>query len=590
MSSNSALGPDPQHLYTYRELPIGATAVGLPPQKRKTGLWRYMRPTIIERTPPCQAACPAGNWIQRFVGAVAAGRDEEAYQALKLENPFPGVCGRVCYHPCEEACNRVEVDGATSIHAVERHLAERFAKRSQTPPAAAKEKNRRVGVVGSGPAGLAGAYFLRLMGYWVTVFEATEALGGTPRLGIPPYRLPREVLDREINDVLALGVEAKTGLRVGRDVSFEHLAAEFEALLLATGAHGAKALGLPGEDLPGVHRGLDFLARFNLRGEAAPGRDILVVGGGNAAIDVVRTLLRLGRRPRLIYRRTRQQMPAHDEEIEEALAEGARMEFLLSPTGIRRLEGGRLGLKCAGMELQGLDRSGRPEAVLVPGQEEFFEADQIILAIGETPDLSYLPLELNPAQGFIPAAEWGQTQLPHVFAAGDAFQAPWSVAQAIGSAKRAAIALDRHLSGEDPARLAAAGNLAQTMRAHLGLADKAEAAGREVVRLSDLNRAYILKTPALKPGKLTPDKRRGNFEEVVQGLDGEAARSEAGRCLSCGVCRLCGRCYLFCPDAAVRLDAEKGRYVIDYDYCKGCGICGLECPVAAIDMESEGEA
>jgi len=582
------VGPDARKLYTYQELPIGATAVGMPPEKRRTGLWRYIRPRLETRLPPCQEACPAGNWIQRFVGLAGAGELEAAVSALWLENPFPGLCGRVCYHPCQESCNRAELDGATSIQAVERHLADRFLGEDLRPPVMRERTGRRVAVVGSGPAGLAGAFFLTVLGHRVTVFEAREELGGVPRLGIPAYRLPREILDREIERVLALGVEVRTGVRIGRDLGLSELLDQYEALLLATGAWASPPLGLPGEDLEGVSRGLDFLTGLNL-GETPDLRGrVLVVGGGNTAIDVVRTLLRLGAGPRLLYRRTREEMPAHDQEIEEAEEEGAALEFLLAPKAIHKGPGGGLVLSCDRMKIQGTDDQGRARAVPVAGEGLGIEADRIILATGEVPDLSFMDGKLETEGVCLAADDWGRTSEPRVFAAGDLGGRPWTVSRAIGSAKRAAIALDRFLAGENPAELIKEGRLARTMRAHLGLAREAEGDREGGVSLTELNLAYSSPSPPARPRRLAPAERKGNFQEVDRGLPPAEAEAEAARCLSCGVCRECGNCYLFCPDGAVQREPGGGGYAIDYDYCKGCGICAAECPVAAITMEAEG--
>jgi len=587
MARSKALGPDPQESYSYLELPIGATAVGLPAQGRRTGLWRYLRPRLQAKIPPCQEACPLGNWIQRFVAAAAAGDLAEAWRALRLENPFPGVCGRVCYHPCQEACNRRELDQATSIRAIERRLADHHFDQPFRPPLVREKRSARVAVVGAGPAGLAGAYFLALLGYQSTVFEAGREPGGIPQAAIPAYRLPRRVLNKEIEDILALGVELRTGCRIGRDLAFADLLADYEAVLLASGAHLSPALGLPGEDSPGVCQGLDFLQGRHFNEPVELGQRILVIGGGNAAIDVSRTLIRLGRSPAILYRRTRSEMPAHPGEIEDALAEGVEIHYLLSPTAIRESGSGGLSLECARMKLEGRDASGRPRAVPRHGQRASFEADQIILATGERPDLAYLPPEIERAGDRVRVNDWGQTSLAKVFAGGDVLDQPWTVAQAVGSAKRAAIALDLFLRGEDLASLA--GGPPRTMREHLGLDEDRPSGSRVVAALEDLNLNYCPTRPGREPKRLAPAERRRDFSEVDLGLDQSAALEEAGRCLSCGVCRMCGNCYLFCPDGAVRLVPETGRYAIDYDYCKGCGICQSECPVAAISMETEGE-
>ncbi len=591
MARLPALGPDSRHLYTYLELPVGATAIGMPDERRQTGLWRYHRPRMEEAAPPCEGACPVGNWITRYMGAVGSGEMESAFEALALENPFPGLCGRVCYHPCEEACNRGDLDGSTSIRAVERHLADSSSGQRAEARWRRALQGKTVAVVGAGPAGLSGAYFLAMLGYSVTVVEAAEVLGGIPRFGIPDYRLPKAVWHQEIARVLDLGIETRIGVKVGRDLAFRELLDGFDAVLLATGAHRPKILDLPGEDLPGVHEGLGFLTRYNLQGHVEPGERTLIVGGGNVAVDVTRTMMRLGRKATLLYRRTRGQMPAHAEEIEDALRENACMEFLVSPRAIRRSPGGNLVMVCSRMELRGEDDSGRARAYPIEGSEVSFEADQIVLAVGQAPDLSYLPEPMVSKAGFPENTAWGQTSVPKVFVAGDAAGYPWSVAQAIGSAKRAAIAMDHFLQGRDPVKLAAGAKLAGTMRVHLGWEpSETTAANRaRVARVEDLNPAYCPPDPRRQTVKAALRERVKSFVEVDQGLEPSDVRSEAQRCLSCGVCKKCGNCYLFCPDGAIQWDSKTDRYVIDYHYCKGCGICRSECPAAVILMVSDEE-
>lgn len=586
MSVPKALGPDTQKLYTYIELPIGATAIGLPPG-RKTGLWRYMRPTFEEKIPPCQEACPLGNWVQRFVIGVSQGNLAEAWWALRLENPFPGVCGRVCYHPCEEACNRKELDGVTSVQAIERYLADHFFDKYIKPPILREKQAKKTAVVGSGPAGLACAYFLALMGYEVTVFEALNELGGVPQIGIPAYRLPRNILNKEIQDVFSLGIEVRSGCKVGKDIEFSELL-EYDAVFLATGAHRESSLNIPGEEYKGVYRGLEFLSRFNKKESIDLGKKILVIGGGNVAIDVVRTLLRLDSQPILLYRRTRMEMPAFSEEVDEALEEGAQMQYLLSPTTILKSEKKGLFVECARMKIEGSDPDGRACVVPLEGENASFQADQIILATGEVPNLSYLPENFQLTNGLLWVNEWGQTNLENVFAGGDIIDQPWTVSEAIGSAKRAAIAMDHYLRGNDLREIAKKRSLARTMREHLGLDGNAISSDRKVATIQDLNLVYSSPSSRRTITKLPPSYRVGNFKEISSGLNSEEAREEAERCLSCGVCCMCGNCYLFCPDGAVQLDSKNGRYAIDYEYCKGCGICQNECPAGAIAIKPEG--
>ena len=587
MNKPKALGPDIQNLYTYTELPIGATSIGLPPG-RKTGLWRYMKPVLEEKIPPCQDACPLGNWIQRFVERLSQEQLDEAWWALKLENPFPGLCGRVCYHPCESACNRIEFDGSTSIQAIERYLADHFFHAPFTTPMKRETQGKRTAVVGSGPAGLACAYFLAMMGYEVTLFEARNELGGVPQSGIPAYRLPRDILNKEIDDILSLGIDVRKRCRVGVDISFSQLL-DYDAVFLATGAHREPPLGIQGEEYEGVYTGLEFLNRFNSREPIELGEKILVIGGGNVAVDVARTLVRMNRNPLILYRRTRTEMPAFSEEIEEAIEEGTEVQYLVSPTAIQRSRSNGFNVECAKMKKGEPGEDGRARVTPIEGESITFQADQIILATGEAPDLSYLGQDIEMTDGLIRVNEWGQTNHDKVFAGGDIIDQPWTVSEAIGSAKRAAIAIDNFLKGEDLKELAKKGALAHTMREHLGIYGEVPYGKGKMATIQDLNLAYCSPLTKRKGTKLSLDDRAGNFDEVNQGMVYDEALQEAERCLSCGVCKMCGNCYLFCPDAAVALDSENERYVINYEYCKGCGICHTECPVGAIAIRSEGE-
>lgn len=586
MSKRRAVGPDNQELFTYMELPVGATAIGMPPEKRQTGLWRYMKPLFEERMPPCENSCPLGNWIQRFITELRSENMQEAWRILKLENPFPGICGRVCYHPCEGSCNRIELEGAINIHSIERYLADHFFKETSPTPIRKEKLEKKIAVVGSGPAGLTCAYYLASFGYDVIVFEAENQMGGIPQIGIPEYRLPRKILNKEIKDILSLGIEVRLNCRIGQDIEFAELL-EYDAVFLATGAHRGRSLDILGEELEGVYQGLEYLKKFNIGLPFDLGDKVIVIGGGNTAIDVVRTVLRLGRQAGILYRRTRNEMPAYKDEIDDALEEGTHIQHLLSPLSICRNDEGGLTLECIKMKMEGLDKDGRMRPVPIKGETLSFDADNIILATGEVPDISYLSRDFSLEKFRIPVNEWGQTMNEKVFAGGDIIAQPWTIADAIGSAKRAAIAIDVFLcEGSIPKDKK---DLPQTMREHLRLVEPRPDGRRQIAASEDMNFAYEQFSPGSKQGKLSLKERNQSFGEVHEALAFDDALEEAKRCLSCGVCRMCGNCYLFCPDGAVYLDEEKGRYIIDYDYCKGCGICHNECPVATLDLVAQGE-
>ncbi len=585
------IGPDVQKRYTYHELPIGDTGIGLPAERRKTGLWRYLKPVFEYKIPPCQDACPLGNWIQKFVLELSEGNLNEALWALMLENPFPSVCGRVCHHPCERFCNRKELDGAISIQAIERYLGDLFLEKQVEARLLRKKQGKRVAIIGSGPAGLACAYFLTLLGYDITIFEASNELGGTPQIGIPAYRLPREVLNREIQNILSLGVNVRLGCKVGKDIEFSELL-KFDAVFIASGAQREPLLNVPDEKLKGVYRSIDFLNRVRLRKSIHLSKKVLVIGGGNVAIDVACTSLRMGvKNVSLVCLEKRDEMPAWDYEIEDALEEGVN---IINEYGVKRFlqKEGRLN----GVEFKRciavFDEQGSFNPQFDESDRMTMKADTVIVAIGRHADLNFVEgksisvsrkrlIEVDPITF--------ETSIKGVFAGGDVIDQPWNISTAISSAKKAAVAMDHYLMGRNLREVATQGSLALTMREHLGIDEEATRNGAKVANFEDLNLAYVVFSPKHIPKRLHPVERIRNFKEITLGIDLFEATKEAERCLSCGVCRMCGNCYLFCPDGTIQLDPEKNRYVIDYDYCKGCGVCENECRTGAITIKTEGE-
>ena len=526
----------------------------------RTGSWRYQRPLYRHGLPPCNSACPAGEEVQAYVQLIAQGQYPEALARIRRDNPLPGVCGRVCYHPCETACNRAAFDEAIAIQALERFASE------QPPPLERPAERRResVAIVGAGPAGLSCAYHLARQGYPVTVFDALPQPGGMLRIGIPPYRLPRSVLDREIEAIASLGVAFRTGIRVGSDVGLEELRERFDAVFLATGAHRSRRLSIPGEDAEGVVSGIALLADLAAGRLRRMPRRVVVIGGGNTAIDVARSARRLGASPIIVYRRSASEMPAIREEVEEAAKEGVRFEFLAAPLRVL-VEGRRaVGLECVHMQLGEPDESGRPRPLPVAGASFCLEADLIVRAIGEDPDLDFLPDPLRQ-QGQIGVDEVGATAIRGIFAGGDAATGRGRVADAIGSGKRAALSIHRYLSGTDDAS-------EQPL---------------PVVRVDDLNLDYFQPASRIALPRLRMKEALQGFAEVNLGLDAMQAVTEAARCFSCGVCTYCDNCWVFCPDAAIARTPDG--YLIDYDHCKGCGICVHECPRGAMALMEESE-
>ncbi len=532
----------------------------------KTGGWRYLRPEHRDKVPPCRAGCPAGNDIPRWLTLVAAGRFPEAWKLIRENNPFPGITGRVCYHPCETQCNRKELDEPISIAALERQVADECFDLHDELPALERQR-QKIAVVGSGPAGLSCAYFLAKQGYPVMVYEAERQLGGMLRLGIPSYRLPREVIEREIAEIARLGVEFQTNTRVGRDIDLERLWATYDAVFVATGAYRSKPLEIAGEAEPGVRAGLEFLKAVNAGGKVSVGKRVIVIGGGNTAMDAARTALRLGAKVTVAYRRTRAEMPAVPDEVQEAEAEGVEFIFLAAPQKIERANG-HLTVHFIKMQLGEPDKSGRRRPLPIPNSAFVREAETVLKAIGEEPDLSFLAEEIETSEGIIISNGQGLLTRAGLFLGGDARTGPSTVVQAIAEGKAAARAIQRYLCRGEA-------RFATTVRREKFTEDKIK-----------FNTSYFAPSARVAQLELPTAERITHFAEVKAPLWPEDAISEAQRCFSCGVCNLCDNCRLFCPDVAIT--RVNGVYAVNLDYCKGCGVCAEECPRGCIDLIEEG--
>jgi len=520
------------------------------PSPIHTGQWANQQPVWENATPPCNFVCPAGNDVQGFLAALAEEDVDGALEILLRTTPLPSVCGRVCPGFCMSGCNRAELEGAVNVRALERFAGD-HGSHSPLPAAARAE---RVAVIGGGPAGLSGAYHLALLGYGVTIFEAGEELGGLMRTGIPTYRLPRAALDRDIERILALGVEPLLGSRIDHE-ALQQLTREFDAVLAATGLQRMTAIDL-GLDLHGVMQGIEFLDQAR-RGRAdVEGEEVVVVGGGNTAIDAARSAWRLGaERVRIVYRRTREEMPAIAEEVDEAIDEGIEIDFLCTPLRIGG-NGTRRRLQCQRMTLGEPDESGRRRPLPVPGSEFAIPCDRVILALGQAADLSLLPPDARLSLSDPIEHDGGAP----VYPAGDLLTNEGTVTAAIGCGRDMALLLHERFSGEQRHR-------------ERPLED-------DVVRAESMRLQHFHWQPRREENVL-PFERRHNFEEVRQGLE---SVEEAKRCLSCGVCNACDRCVTYCPDGLVR---REGRDIVfDYDYCKGCGVCVSECSRAVIYMKA----
>lgn len=530
--------------------------VGSVPRIR-TGSWATRKPDRRTLTPPCNHTCPAGNDVQAFVAATSHEDYDRALEILLETTPLPGICGRVCPAPCMDACNRQFYDEGVNVRELERYVADHAAWPAPKRP----WKTERVAVVGSGPAGLAASYHLAKLGYHVSLYEAADELGGVLRNGIPEYRLPREILDRELGFILDHGVTAYTDSTVTRQ-ALVGLTQNYSAVFVATGLQKSRKLDLGAPEM--VMQGIEFLDHVH-RDEVSTlaGERVIVVGGGNTAIDAARSARRLGASTvQILYRRSRAEMPAIDDEIDAALEEGVELDELALPLKVGFDDSGTRLLSCTKMILGDPDESGRRQPMVDPSPDAEFvvPCDRIILALGQSADLSIL----NEGAEIMDGGKLvGLAEAP-VFVGGDFGTNEGTVTAAIGSGRRAALHVHRALTGED-------------------LFPEAEepVATRDVLHMQSFTHA-----PRERGGAIPLESRIHTFTEVHAGLvdtvDKSAAASEAGRCFSCGVCNTCDRCLTYCPEGILTRDDDGYRF--NYDYCKGCGVCASECPRGVIIM------
>ena len=553
-----------------------------------TGSWSFLQPSYRDRTAPCSEACPCGTDIPRVETYANQGRYGAAWRTILMENPLPGVCGRVCFHPCEKACNRGELDSPVSINALERFVSdEAFRDGAASGITKGAPKGKKVAILGSGPAGLSASYFLARLGYACEVFEAAPEPGGLLRWGIPAYRLPGEVLAREIRALEALGVTFHCG--EARDETFPLKGAGFDAVFVACGQGQAYGLGVPGEELG--KDGLEFLRAARAEGQAGlashAGKRVAIIGGGNTAIDVARTFARFGARPVIVYRRRREDMPAFGHEVERALAEGVELLELQAPLSLSR-EGDGLKLVVQKMRSTEPGADGRRRIQPIPGEESELLVSDVYAAIGAEPTPGWAQLLKDTPQKKLAQASLALGSVPVAFM-GDLTTKDKSVSDAIASGKEAALALDICLEeGPDAVegRLATCrvgGGASLSMERYLG-GERAERDSR-VVRFADLNADYFPPQGRTRPRAMAPQASVRSFEEVEFGLTLREAGLEAERCFSCGTCNDCDNCTSFCPDAAAQFTGGVRR--IDTDYCKGCGVCVEECPRGAMTMSKE---
>ena len=517
--------------------------------KRRAAFRRYAQAVpgafSIEKrgTSPCKATCPAHISVQGYLALTAQGKYQEALKLIKEENPLPAICGRVCHHPCESACMRGEIDEPVAIDSIKRFLADLdLNSETRFVPQIKEKQNEKVGIIGSGPAGLSCAYYLAIEGYQITVFEKLPVLGGMLTVGIPSYRLPKNTIEAEIQVLRDMGVEFKTGVEIGKDFTIAQLRDQgYKAFFMGIGAQECKALGIPGEELEGVVPGVEYLRDINLGKEVSLGDRVAVIGGGNVAMDTVRTALRNGSaKPFIIYRRSENEMPANEEEIHECREEGIEIMTLTNPIRIIGEKGRVKAVECVRMQLGEPDASGRRRPVAIPGSEFVMEVDALVPAIGQESDWACLTEECA-----CQLSDWGtmkvdpltcQTHDSDIFAGGDAVTGPKTVIEAIAAGKQAAISIGRYIRGEDIA------------------------AGREKEweAVQEVATEGYDRIPRARMPVVSPEIRTGNFEEVQLGLTEEQVRAEANRCLSCGVCSECYQCVEAClANAVVHDDQPK---------------------------------
>jgi formate dehydrogenase major subunit len=534
-----------------------------------------LRPTHVPKLAPCRSGCPNGTKIREVLLAIAQTEDRGrtydesyrlAFEILAERNPFPAVCGRVCPHPCEENCNRQYKDGALNIHSIERFIGDYALQHNFPLPKLTNETYpEKIAVIGAGPAGLSCAYQLARRGYKVTVFEAFSKPGGMLRYGIPKYRLPEDVLDKEIQRIVDLGVEIKCNTAVGRDIPYETIRDTYDAVFVGIGAHKGKSLGLPGEDAPNVFTGTEFLNKVNSGQRIDVGKKVLVVGGGDTAIDAARVSRRLGADVTILYRRTRTEMPAIEEEIVGAEEEGVNIVFLVAPKELIHEDGKVKAVKCQKMQLGEPDESGRRRPVPIEGAEEIYECDTLIAAISQEPDFYGLDY-LREGNSWIKVDENFRTKDPKVYSGGDDLELGL-VTIAIYQGRMAAETIHSTFRGipieKDP-------ELSYPL------------ATKDRIVFTYYTEKY--RNEALR---LPPDERLAELEkEITCTLTEEQVIDEARRCMSCGSCFDCGTCWSICQDQVIHKPVQRFQtYTFKLELCKGCNKCAEACPCGYIEMK-----
>ena len=545
-----------------------------------------LRPRYVESLPPCTGNCPSGNDIRGWLTVIALREklglslDDACERAFKIEmetNPFPSVMGRVCPHPCESHCNRTEKDGAVGINSVERFIGDWALEHGLKAERIEGEgpKDKKIAVVGAGPSGLSVAYQLARRGYPVTVFESLPKAGGMLRYGIPVYRLPREVLDGEIQRIVDLGVELKCDCKVGKDVSFAELRKDYAAIYVAIGAHQGKKLGVPGEEGPGIWTGTEFLNHANSGKKVEIGGNVVVIGGGDTAIDAARVSKRvtldsaeiskrMGADVTILYRRTRTEMPAIEREIDEAIEEGIDIVYLAAPKEILRDDEGKVrAMVVQRMELGEPDASGRRRPVPIKGDTYELPIETIITAVSQQPELGSLGSK-ELGDGWLNADEWGRTGVDGIWTGGDNINLGIATTS-IGQARAAADAIHAYLQGREPEAI-----------------DPGQTVGPERMKLDWYEAKERNERRVIPP----EERLKRPYDEVDLGMTAEGALAETTRCLSCGKCFGCENCWMYCQNNVFAKDPDPlANYFFQIkkmEVCDGCKKCWEECPCGFI--------
>lgn len=577
-----------------REIPLYISRSAITTEANKTGSWRFARPQYDEKIAPCSRTCPAGEDIARIEMLASQGRFQEAWETILIENPLPAVCGRVCFHTCETACNRQELDQSIAIHQIERFIGDMAIRKAFPVPELFKrdDKNRliskkqRIAIVGAGPAGLSAAWFLARMGYACDIFEAEDEPGGVLRWGIPAYRLPEKILQDEISRIKESGVNIFCSKKI-TETFIKTAKEKYDALFIGCGYGRSFTMGIAGEHL--LSDGLSFLhAVRKQKRDHLKSAKCAVIGGGNTAIDVARSIVRIGASAVLIYRRRRQDMPAFTHEVEMALEEGVEIVELSAPVSIEESKDGYL-IKLQRMKMSDIKSSdGRTMVIPDGGNVNVMQFSQIFTAVGAEPaEPWHLPSEESENLLILSHCIFQSGELPIIFG-GDLTTPLKSVADAVASGKQAAMALDTFFSkGKDSIEERINGcrvGDGSPLSMEVYLSGERKGRNSHTVSFQEINIDYFSPARRQMPSIVPPKRRLNNFEEVEQTLDESSVRAETVRCFNCGICNDCDNCRLFCPEVAIHMDNKR---FINFDYCKGCGICVVECPRNAMSLEEE---